>query len=446
MLNVDEVINFNSTTADYGLSDFGNNVSTLVADPTDATNTVVSIVKGNETWAGTTIAKGNVVYPLTATDTVMSVRVWSPEAGITVRLKLEESGDNTHTVETDAVTTKAGEWETLTFDFSNQAEGTAELNVDYVFDTLSIFMNFGSAGSSETYYFDDITFVGAASVEPPVSGSELVTNGDFQDGSTGWVNADTAITSYFAVDVASAGDVWSVNLSQVMTLTADTSYEVSFKAKGSVARDMVAGLGLNHDPWSAAIETVDLTTEWQTFTYTITTTTTDGVGFGDDNSRVLFDMGGAVGQVWIDDVSVKLTGGDGTELLTNGDFQNGSTGWTNADTAITSYFAVDVASAGDVWSVNLSQVMTLTADTPYEVSFKAKGSVDRTMVAGLGLNASPWSAATETVDLTTEWQTFTYTITTTTTDGVGFGDDNSRVLFDMGGAVGQVWIDDVSVK
>ena len=28
----------------------------------------------------------------------------------------------THTVETDAVTTKAQEWETLTFDFSNQAQ------------------------------------------------------------------------------------------------------------------------------------------------------------------------------------------------------------------------------------------------------------------------------------------------------------------------------------
>ena len=442
MLNVDEVINFNSTTADYGLADFGNNVSTLVADPTDATNTVVSIVKGNETWAGTTIAKGNVVYPLTATDTVMSVRVWSPEAGITVRLKLEESGDNTHTVETDAVTTVAGEWETLTFDFSNQAEGTAELNVDYVFDTLSIFMDFGSAGSSETYYFDDITFVGAAAAEPPVAGSELVTNGDFQDGSTGWTN--DSITSYFAVDVASAGDVWSVNLSQVMTLTPATAYDVTFKAKGSVEREMVAGLGLNAAPYSAATETVSLTTEWQTFTYTITTTTADGDDFGDANSRVLFDMGGAVGQVWIDDVSVKLAGGDGTELVSNGDFQNGSTGWTND--SITSYFAVDVASAGDVWSVNLSQVMTLTPATAYDVTFKAKGSVEREMVAGLGLNAAPYSAATETVSLTTEWQTFTYTITTTTADGDDFGDANSRVLFDMGGAVGQVWIDDVSVK
>jgi hypothetical protein len=231
-----------------------------------------------------------------------------------------------------------------------------------------------------------------------------------------------------------------------MTLTPATAYDVTFKAKGSVARDMVAGLGLNAAPYSAATETVSLTTEWQTFTYTITTTTADGDNFGDANSRVLFDMGGAVGQVWIDDVSVKLAGGDGTELLTNGDFQAGSASWVNADAAITSYFAVDVASAGDVWSVNLSQVMTLTPATAYDVTFKAKGSVEREMVAGLGLNAAPYSAATETVSLTTEWQTFTYTITTTTADGDDFGDANSRVLFDMGGAVGQVWIDDVSVK
>ena len=450
ILDAGEVINFNSTTPGiYTLEDFGNNVSTLIADPTDATNTVVSVIKGNETWAGTTITSGTVIYPLTTTNTVMTVRVWSPEAGITVRLKLEESADATHTVETDAVTTKAQEWETLTFDFSNEATNdgnpTNPLNTDYVFDKLSIFFNFGSVGSSETYYFDDVTFVGAATTDP-VTGSELVVNGDFQAGSTSWLNADTAITSYYAVDVASAGDVWSVNLSQVMTLTPATSYDVSFKAKGSVARDMVAGLGLNAAPYSAATETVSLTTEWTTFTYTITTTTADGVDFGDANSRVLFDMGGAVGQVWIDDVSVKVTGGDGAELLTNGDFQAGSASWSNADTAITSYFAVDVTSAGEVYSVNLSQVMTLTPATSYEVSFKAKGSVARDMVAGLGLNAAPYSAATETVSLTTEWQTFAYTITTTTADGVDFGDANSRVLFDMGGAVGQVWIDDVSVK
>ena len=61
-----------------------------------------------------------------------------------------------------------------------------------------------------------------------------------------------------------------------------------------------AGLGLYHDPWTNSGESVSLTTEWQTFTLEQTTT-----GFGDDNSRVLFDLGGDQGgQVWIDDVSV----------------------------------------------------------------------------------------------------------------------------------------------
>ncbi len=79
----------------------------------------------------------------------MTVRVWSPEAGITVRLKLEESGDATHTVETDAVTTVASAvGDVLTFDFSNPATNdgnpTNPLNVEYVFDKLSIFLNLRS--------------------------------------------------------------------------------------------------------------------------------------------------------------------------------------------------------------------------------------------------------------------------------------------------------------
>ena len=235
ILNAGEVINFNSTTAGlYGLDDFGNNVSTLVTDPTDATNTVVSIVKGNETWAGTTITRGTVIYPLTATETIITARVWSPEAGITVRLKLEESGDNTHTVETDAVTTKAQEWETLTFDFSNPATNdgnpTNPLNTDYVFDTLSIFMNFGSAGSSETYYFDDVTFVGAGDADP--SGSlDIDGNGQYDaltdgllllrgmfglDGSalvTGTIASDAAFNESVDIEsrIATLGDLADID-------------------------------------------------------------------------------------------------------------------------------------------------------------------------------------------------------------------------------------------
>jgi hypothetical protein len=70
---------------------------------------------------------------------------------------------------------------------------------------------------------------------------------------------------------------------------------------------MIAGLGLNADPYSSATKTVELTTEWQTFTYTLSTLNdNDAIPFGDDNSRVLFDMGAEIGVVSIDDVSVTL--------------------------------------------------------------------------------------------------------------------------------------------
>ena len=275
---------------------------------------------------------------------------------------------------------------------------------------------------------------------------ELVQNGGFQEGAQYWPAAEGKITSYYDVNVETAGDVYSVNLSQIMTLDTATSYDMTFKARASVARTMVAGLGLNSGDYHASTATVDLTAGWQTFTYTIVTTTADGVSFGDANSRVLFDMGGAVGAVHIDDVSVKLTGGDGTELLTNGDFSAGAENWTNAEFNIESYYDVNVETAGEVYSVNLSQVMTLKPATTYIVSFVVRSGATRTIIAGLGLNADPYSASTVVVDVSSEWNKFDLEITTTTEDGTDFGDDNSRVLFDMGGEVGLVHIDDVSVK
>ena len=153
---------------------------------------------------------------------------------------------------------------------------------------------------------------------------------DFENAMLG----STTMTSYFAVSETTSDNVWDVNLSQTMTLVPNSEYRVSFKAKSSIDRTMIAGLGLYHDPWTNVGEPVSLTTAWQTFT--LTQTTTD---FGDDQSRVLFDMGGDQGgDVWIDDVSVLNT--DGEELIINGDFQSGESSWAGgAATAanITSY-------------------------------------------------------------------------------------------------------------
>jgi hypothetical protein len=50
----------------------------------------------------------------------------------------------------------------LTFDFANQASGTAALNLANTYDKVSIFFSFGTDGATagaQTYYFDDVTFV-----------------------------------------------------------------------------------------------------------------------------------------------------------------------------------------------------------------------------------------------------------------------------------------------
>ena len=168
VLNVGEVVNFNSVEIDFGLIDFGGTTSSVAADPVDSSNTAISVVKGSDTesseaWAGTTLLTGKVFYPLTATNTGITVRVWSPASGTQVKLKLEESGENPASVETDAVTTVAKAWETLTFDFRNHT-GDTPLDPSKVFDTLIIYFNYDVSGSGETYYFDDVRFIGPVPV------------------------------------------------------------------------------------------------------------------------------------------------------------------------------------------------------------------------------------------------------------------------------------------
>ena len=170
---VDLPITFQDTaTVDYDLVDFGGNVSSIVADPTDPNNLVGQVIKtgGAELWAGTTNGGSGLASPIpfTAADTKMTVRVWSPDANTPIRLKVENAADPTVSVETEANTTMAGSWETLEFNFSNQAPGTAALNLASTYNKLSIFFNFGTTGAmagEKTYYWDDVKFGGLVDVD-----------------------------------------------------------------------------------------------------------------------------------------------------------------------------------------------------------------------------------------------------------------------------------------
>ncbi len=158
---IDLPVTFDEPGVNYSVTDFGNNQTVDAVDPTNANNKVKKTTKvnGAETWAGTTIGTNTgfaTAIPLTASASQMSVRVYSPAAGIRVLLKVEDHTNNQRSVETFATTTTSGEWETLIFDFNNHAPNTPAFNPNTSYTMASIFFDFGNAGNGKVFFWDDV--------------------------------------------------------------------------------------------------------------------------------------------------------------------------------------------------------------------------------------------------------------------------------------------------
>lgn len=155
-----------TANVNYTTTDFGGTFSSIAADPVNPAKLALKIVKGNtaEVWAGTTLgttAGFSSNIPFSSSSTEMQARVYSPAAGTVFRLKAEDKSNPTISCETDAVTTLANAWETLTFNFSSPATGTPALNFSNAYNKLSIFPNFGVSGAAageKTYYVGDVAF------------------------------------------------------------------------------------------------------------------------------------------------------------------------------------------------------------------------------------------------------------------------------------------------
>ena len=156
----------------YSFADFGGSVSQIIVDPTNAENKVVQTVKGEgaETWAGTTVSEPNGLDPAVPFEegaTIMSMKVFSPAAGLPVLFKLEVWDNTTISVETITNTTVANEWETLYFDFNNEVEETPPLDLANPYNKPVIFFNFDVSGADAgemTFLWDDIEFVDASGI------------------------------------------------------------------------------------------------------------------------------------------------------------------------------------------------------------------------------------------------------------------------------------------
>lgn len=307
-------------------------------------------------------------------------------------------------------------------------------------------MQFKFVGSG-TVFLDNIYFYRASTNVIPFD-SGLLTNGDFESGSDSWLvgvddsSAAPVVTvagnTYYSVNVTSAGQPYTVNTSQKVEIIEGNTYTLTFDAWSDADRTFLAGIGLSNSPWTNKTESVSITATRTSYKYTYV------ANFGASDARVLFDLGAETGLVNIDNVSLVIGLGN---LLTNGNFENGSDSWlvgvddTSSAPVVTvagnTYYSVDVTSAGQPYTVNTSQKVEIIEGKTYTLIFDAWSNVERTIIAGIGLSASPWDNKAESVAITTTRKRYTLTL------DAAFGAPDARVLFDLGAEIGSVNIDDV---
>ena len=297
-------VTFDNALVNYAVTDFGGNLTLNDVDPGNAANKVKKTTKtsGAQTWAGTTIGAGfTSKVPFTAIATQMSVRVYSPAAGLRVRLKVEDRNNNTRSVETEAMTLAANTWETLVFDFANQSAGTAAMNLTYTYDMASIFFDFGNAGTGSNFYWDDVSFL-PVNVTPNYLALPL----DFQSATIpyNFSNFDggnaTVITNPFATGintstkvgkmVKSAGQVWGGSLLALVN-PINFSVKKTFKMKVYAPRVGAKVLLKVEGPNGAAFEKEVATTvanAWEELTFDYSAINT---GLSYQNIVLIFDLG-----------------------------------------------------------------------------------------------------------------------------------------------------------
>lgn len=331
-------VTFEGSTVDYTLTDFGGNASILTVDPTNASNMVAKTIKTAtaELWAGTTIGTNlgfASIIPFTASNHKMQIKVYSPDANIPVRLKVEVHGQPTQTAETEAITTVANTWETLVFDFDSPAQGTATFNPAFQFDMASIFFNFGTTGAAageKTYYFDDVEIYNSnpilSQINLPVtfeSNSVDYTVTDFGGNST-VLGADptnssnmVAITTKSATAELWAGTTIGTNLgfASVIPFTA-TNHKMQIKVYSPDANIPVRLKVEVHGQPTQSVETEAMTTvanAWETLVFDFDSpaqgTAAFNPAFPFDMASIFFNFGttGAVAgekTYYFDDVAI----------------------------------------------------------------------------------------------------------------------------------------------
>ena len=159
-LKADELgipLNFESSTLTYGFFNFDGGNASVVANPSktsiNTSNKVGKMVKGpgGQPWGGSFIELASPI-DFSAGKTV-KVKVFSPRVGAKLLFKVENLANGGINFEKEVTTTKSGQWEELSFDYS-------AINTSNTYQRVVLIFDLGTAGDGSanfTYYFDDIT-------------------------------------------------------------------------------------------------------------------------------------------------------------------------------------------------------------------------------------------------------------------------------------------------
>lgn len=198
--------------------------------------------------------------------------------------------------------------------------------------------DFGDTGASVDWWYDEYNFslgtpLGPATQIGLAPVSNMLTNGGFESGFTGWtlsvtppasaqLGGDTSIVAEgnasAHVTVATAGSAaWQVSLEQDnVSLTAGVSYQLQFWARADTPRNITVNEqgGAPNYPAYGPQTSVAITTSWALYTVSFVATATANDG------RMQFFVGDVPGNVWIDGVVLSLA----PSALYRRDFTNGS--------------------------------------------------------------------------------------------------------------------------
>lgn len=170
--------------------------------------TVLKVVRGVASWAGTTIIKDQSKALIAAGTLYVTANINAPVAGKKLMMKLEKMTDVTQSVEAYATQDTVVGWHEYTFDFSIQRPGTEAFSANKTYNMASVFFDYTTSPNPSTagltYYLDDVTFASATAGSGGTGGGD---NGGGGNGGGGVVNNATAtpiVLTYEADDTLGA--------------------------------------------------------------------------------------------------------------------------------------------------------------------------------------------------------------------------------------------------